>query len=317
MRHPLETPRNINTVWSIDTLDVGTSASGTNYRYAQVVIDHMSRYAWAVATKTNKWDDAYKAFDLAVKSGDAPERLMADNGPNLASARFKSAVESHGTRLVHVSAYRPEANGVSERLNRELVTNMRRAMLDRPKICWRTALKVAIDAYNNSPHSATGYTPIAIHFGIGLPDTKRLSDIRNEAAQRSLNTQRRRTNKHNDGRQLSDYPDGSLVLVRVPSNHPKSRKFTPPYDGPFAIVKRVADDSYKVERQPSPYPKQKAIEIEILPNSFTVNADRMKPYQARSERFSKSVDSVHTAADNVALQRTLSFGAGECGGSHV
>ena len=43
---------------SMDTIVMGSAASGTAAKYIQVVIDHCSRYIWTLATKSNTADAA-------------------------------------------------------------------------------------------------------------------------------------------------------------------------------------------------------------------------------------------------------------------
>ena len=276
---PLVTPSEPNDTWAIDTICVGNDASKTKYKYVQVIVDHFSRYAWAKATAKNTAEAAIESLSHAIKKAKTcPKHLICDNGPNFRSKTFRRFVHSKGITLGFTSAYRPQANGLCERLNGSLARHISLIIVDRPKIQWTTALTSGIKDYNRLPHTVTGMPPQLLHFGIGLSQDDSLDLIKTEALKRSRRQQIDRKAAYERRHGPSQYELGDKVIIRLPPNHPRTTKFSPRYDGPYVITKQVAADTYKVSRCQTSQHQPK-----ILPDIVTSNAYRLRPYFDRSQ----------------------------------
>lgn len=80
-------------------------------------------------------------------------KLRCDNGGEFSSHEFKSFCSNEGIILDYTTAYTPELNGKSERLNRTLVERMRTMISESgvPKYFWSEILYTATYLLNRSP----------------------------------------------------------------------------------------------------------------------------------------------------------------------
>lgn len=149
-------------------------------------------------------------------------------------------------------------------------------LFDKPKIRWSSALPNALAAYNSLPHCATGFAPKTLHFGIRIPPDSSLSNMLAKAVksrQRQKDTQLAYAYKH----AASQLEIGTLVLVKVPPNHPLLTKLSPQFEGPFEVVDRRHRDTYQLRRCHGTN-HHKA----VLPDDAVVNASRLRHYFSRS-----------------------------------
>lgn len=93
-----------------------------------------------------------------------PEGLVSDRDPRFTGNFWQSFFKILGTRLNMTTAYHPEADGQTERMNRTL-EEMLRAYIGPGQDDWDDLLPMLEFAYNSSVHSATGYTPFYLNNG--------------------------------------------------------------------------------------------------------------------------------------------------------
>ena len=95
----------------------------------------------------------------------APKTLMMDNA--LESTAMKNFCEYYGINLIFVPAYRPEANGIVERVHRDIRQLLPRAIdqLGLRDTNWTNALPRVCAWVNSNTHSVTGRSPNEIHLG--------------------------------------------------------------------------------------------------------------------------------------------------------
>uniref|UniRef100_A0A3P9I5V8 Integrase catalytic domain-containing protein n=1 Tax=Oryzias latipes TaxID=8090 RepID=A0A3P9I5V8_ORYLA len=77
---------------------------------------------------------------------------------------MKELCETYGVVKSRTTLYRPAGNGSAERFNQTLL-KMLRALEEEKQNCWPQYLAELVHAYNNTLHSATGYTPSFLMFG--------------------------------------------------------------------------------------------------------------------------------------------------------
>ena len=275
----------------MDTIVVGNSAKRTSAKYIQVIIDHHSRYVWALPTKRNTTEAAIKTLKHAIAQTGCPKRLMTDNGSNFRSRRFHQFLQEHNIELSLVSAYHPQANGLCERVNGTIAQKIRALKIDSPNQRWSTLVQLAVSSYNKSPQSRTTYSPEALQFGRNIPENQTLSAIRQDAKSRTIKTQTVRKQEYDAKHPTVQFEIGSLVLIRIPDTHPAKEKFTPRFDGPFKIETRIGPETYSVSRSEEHEPQAR-----ILPDSSVVHSSRLRAYFDRANH------------DFVSTLRTVSTG---------
>lgn len=148
---------------SVDFLSLETARSGMCN--ILVMMDHFTRYAVAVPTADQTAVTTarvlWKHFILSFGGFD---QLHSDQGPNFESRVIKELCSLYNISKSHTTPYHPAGNGQCERFNRTLL-NMLGTLKDDQKEDWDQHVAELVQAYNNSPHPSTGYTPYFLMFG--------------------------------------------------------------------------------------------------------------------------------------------------------
>ncbi len=87
-----------------------------------------------------------------------------------------------GIKAIRTSAYRPQCDGMVERVNRTLADTISCYVKDEPNR-WTEFLDVAAFAYNTAVHSSTGYSPFYLIYG---REAREPSDLMPPAWNRNL-----------------------------------------------------------------------------------------------------------------------------------
>ncbi|UYV80790.1 hypothetical protein LAZ67_19001745 [Cordylochernes scorpioides] len=232
-------------VISADTIVMGTAAEKTKHKYIQVFIDHLTRYVWAFPTIKNTAQATLQCFNRILQVSLPIKHIITDNGKNFNSKEFKRCLKVHNIKQTFTTPYHPQSNGMCEKVNGTIMTKLRTALLDKPKVKWSTLLPKVITDYNNTPHDVTGFPPSFLLFGYNVqpqfadnPSTS-VEDARKLAMKRTQHreiSKRRHDSRHPD----IEFKVGDLVLKRIPYNDPKLIKTAPKYEGPFQVLRRLS-----------------------------------------------------------------------------
>ncbi|XP_042871789.1 igE-binding protein-like [Penaeus japonicus] len=105
------------------------------------MIDRFTRWPEAVPLRDVTADSVAKAFiSTWVSRFGAPDTITIDRGPQFESGLFNHLTRTLGSRRIRTTAYHPQANGMVERLHRQL-----KALLIRPSgIGWVDQLPLAL-----------------------------------------------------------------------------------------------------------------------------------------------------------------------------
>ena len=87
-----------------------------------------------------------------------PLKLHSDNGHRFISTEFQNFLDRYGIEHSYSAAYRPQANGSVERLNRTMGTVLSKLVTKRPRN-WPDYLPEVQLAYNSSKHSSIKCSP--------------------------------------------------------------------------------------------------------------------------------------------------------------
>src|SRR5664279_4977856 len=162
---PLKVPE-----WKSDEIGMdfitGLPRTKSGYDSIWVVVDHLTKIAHFIPVKTT-----YTSAKLAeiymkriVSLHGVPKSIVSDRGTQFTSHFWKQLHETLGTRLEFSTAFHPQTDGQTERVNQILEDMLRACALDYGS-SWDENLPYAEFSYNNSYQSIIEMTPFEALYG--------------------------------------------------------------------------------------------------------------------------------------------------------
>ena len=199
-----------------------------------------------------------------------PEQLHSDQGRQFEAEILEEICKLLGIRKTRTTAYHPQSDGLVERFNRTLLS-MLSTMIGKQHDLWEEHVRSVCMAYNTSIQSTTGYSPFYLMFGrqarlpidlmygahISAPtDVNQYAQDVKKSLQEAYNNVRRnfqlkqsRQKEFYDQR-IHGKPFDKDTLVWLHSTViPRgcSRKFHHPWTGPYRVIKRISDVTYRIQ----------------------------------------------------------------------
>jgi len=130
-----------------------------------VVCDRFSKMAHFIATteKTSAEGLAKLFRDQVWKLHGLPESIVSDRGVQFAAEMMKELNNLLGIQMKLSTAYHPQTDGQTERVNQELEQYLR-VFIDHRQEQWPDWLGTAEFAYNNKIHVATKVSPFKVNY---------------------------------------------------------------------------------------------------------------------------------------------------------
>ncbi|UYV61734.1 K02A2.6-like [Cordylochernes scorpioides] len=257
---------------SIDTI-AGFSKYGHSKTYLHVIVDHLTRYAWAFPSKSTSTLTYIQTLKKVLQQG-SPKRLLSDRAPAFTSEKFRKFLLSRGIQPLLTTSNNPQANGLIERLNATITGKLRLLYLENPKTSWTKLIKQVVQIYNQSPHTVTGFPPIFLMFNSIPPELKThynpfpdVQKARQLASSRTQLKHERDKQKYDKGHQAPHFEIGDLVLVKN-YKHPDTGKLAPYFTGPFTIIEIISPNVVRINRPNRPLNKE----------DDTVHVNKLKYY---------------------------------------
>ena len=142
----------------MDFIEGLTKSEG--YEVIMVVVDRLTKYAHFLPLK-RPYTAAGVArifLDTVVKLHGFPQSIVSDRDRIFLSTFWKALFKLYGVKLSFSTAYHPQSDGQTERINQCLEMYLRCAVQDSPKQ-WKGWLSLAELWYNSSFHTDLGCTP--------------------------------------------------------------------------------------------------------------------------------------------------------------
>ena len=148
---------------SLDFLSLELSKGG--YGNILVITDHFTRYAVAIPTRNQTARTTAQALyhQFIVHYG-FPRRIHSDQGANFQSQLMSELCRLTNMSKSHTSPYHPRGNGMTERMNRTLLSMLGTLDQER-KADWKEHVDFMVHAYNCTRHESTGFAPYYLMFG--------------------------------------------------------------------------------------------------------------------------------------------------------
>jgi hypothetical protein len=135
-----------------------------------VVVDRFSKYAHFTALKHpfTAPQVAQVVLDVVVRLHGMPMSIVSDRDKIFLSTFWKELFRVYDTTLMTSTAYHPQMDGQTERVNQCLEMFLKCFIHDTPRK-WKGWLPLAEFWYNSSFHSSLGCTPFKALYGYDPP----------------------------------------------------------------------------------------------------------------------------------------------------
>jgi len=139
------------------------------YSVILVMVDRFTKYAHFIPLKHpyNAAIVARAVFNNVIKLHGLPQTIVSDRDKIFTSAIWKELFRLMGTQLLFSSAYHPQTDGQTERVNQCLEMYLCCVVYDDPKQ-WKQMLSQAEYWYNTSFHTSLGCSPFHALYGYDL-----------------------------------------------------------------------------------------------------------------------------------------------------
>ena len=242
-------------------------------------------------------DVAQFFIDQIVLRHGAPSCVITDRGPAFTAQLLDDVFKLSYTSHRKTTAYDPQTNGLTERLNKT-IADMLSMYVDVRHKTWDQVLPYVTFAYNTAIQETTRFTPFRLVYGrevqtmldamlphdwddaLLTPDAVQLTQYAEEArqlarlhiTQQQIADARRYNSRHRE----VEYHPGDQVWVWTPVRRQGlSEKLLSRYFGPYKVLRRVSNVNYEVVPDGASAPRRRKHPTEI------VHVVRLKPYFTR------------------------------------
>ncbi|KAL0561448.1 hypothetical protein IC582_001876 [Cucumis melo] len=239
-----------------------------------VVVDRLTKSAHFVPGKStytaSKWAQLY--MSEIVRLHGVPVSIVSDRDARFTSKFWKGLQTAMGTRLDFSTAFHPQTDGQTERLNQVLEDMLRACALEFLG-SWDSHLHLMEFAYNNSYQATIGMAPFEALYGrccrspvcwdeVGEQRLMgpELVQSTNEAIQKirsRMHTAQSRQKSYADVRRKDlEFEVGDKVFLKVAPmkgvlRFERRGKLSPRFVGPFEILERIGPVAYRLALPPS------------------------------------------------------------------
>ena len=231
--------------WIIDLIsDLPTTARG--FTQLLVAVEAVTKFTeiYPLKARTSK-EASHAVMDLVLRFG-LPHRIRVDQGSEF-EGEFSKYLQAHGVQVKVISSHHPQANGMIERMNQEILDRLTRSLTGDNDVDWDVDCRRACFGINSSISRRLDMTPYEALFGCPPRITRYLEETKDgwqhtekdaEMALRSHYLRRKDLNelvRESLGKYETERAGitmGTLVWVR---NFAR-KKFDPKWTGPSVVM---------------------------------------------------------------------------------
>ena len=251
--------------WEIITIDLITQLPESNgFNAICVIVCRLLKRAHFLPIRNNflSKDLAQLLFDRIYPLHGLPLQVISDRGVQFAAELFQEWCKLLGIESHMTTAYHPQADGQTERVNQSLEQYLR-CYVDYNLDDWAELLPVAEFAYNNLAHEGTKDTPFFLEYGrhpragptlfkepkrVDLNDIMKRRHEAQESAKAALQLAADRMKWYYDkGVQNVPFKVGDKVLLNLKDYQRTERALQPRYEGPFEIIEKLSPVTFKLK----------------------------------------------------------------------
>lgn len=239
-----------------------------------VIVDRLTKVAHFIPISSQRNADRLAQLYIreVVKLHGVPISIVSDRDALFTSEFWKSLQSALGTRIDMGTAYHPQTDGQTERVNQILEDMLRACVLDFGG-SWEQFLPLAEFAYNNSYQSSIQMAPFEALYGRSCrspscwaevgdslllgPDMVRETTEKIEIIRRRLLTAQSRQKSYFDPKHRDVViQEGDFVFLKVSPmrgvmRFGKKGKLAPRFIGPYEVVQRIGNLAYKLALPPA------------------------------------------------------------------
>ena len=255
--------------WGITTVDFITKlpeSTSQKFTALMVVVDRLTKRAHFIPTwnECNAEDCARLYMQRVWRHHGAPDQVISDRGSQFDSDFMKEFLRSIGSKTTMSTAYHPQTDGQTERVNQEVETYVR-IFCDYNQTDWADHIALAEFTYNNRAHASTKQSPFYLNYGLHpsfdvtvLPSYKsasceeRIHEIKRVQgeAKAALEIAAERMKRYYDAKrqEAPELQIGDRVYLdakNLPTTQP-ARKFAAKRHGPFEVAEKISPLNYRV-----------------------------------------------------------------------
>lgn len=239
---------------SIDTIG-GFGGNRSTKKYLHLMVDHFTRYAYILTSKTQSSNDFIKLVKT-ISDYNNIGMILTDQYPGINSREFKDFLQKQNIPIIFTAANTPFSNGLNERLNQTLVNKIRCKINEKGnKSAWTTIAHQCTDRYNNTEHTVTGFSPKYLLEGQNISiipkqlkqiSTNNLETDRKTALANTIRSHNYNKSIFDKNRVEHEFKVGDLVYVE--NGHRLNRKKLDELrSGPFKILEKISNSIFKID----------------------------------------------------------------------
>ena len=241
-------------------------------RFLCVAMDYFTKWPEVCALPNHEAETVaeFLVTQVFTRFG-VPGELHSDQGPEFESKVFQESCRLLGVRKTRTTPLHPQSDGMVERYNATLVSQLARYCADDQQD-WDEWLPYVLMAYRSAEHEATKYTPARLMLGreirlpidlaIGRPPDEKLPTVQSEyaaALQQRLEDTRQRVSGHlklaghamwqqyQQRVREAEYQPGDKVWLHNPRRvRGLSPKLQSSWEGPYEVLEALSSVTYRI-----------------------------------------------------------------------
>ena len=214
-------------------------------QYLIVAADVLTRFAFAKAYPNQRTREVIDFLNCLTTFTGIPKVLQSDNGPCFRADQFAEYLEENGIKHSRSAPYRPQTQGLVERLNGIIGTRIK--MFSDRRQDWDEKVREAVISYNSTPSENLGASPHELlfnsqpnnpllnHLNISFESNEQdIQELRQKVREKLIINQEKRL--INEKVKPQAFEVGDVVAKKVQISDPKLGKLTPVYNGTYIVI---------------------------------------------------------------------------------